>query len=60
MDLIDLAMCHFKHCGDLWCLQKLGELVGSHSQVGAWNLVDVVAINAEILIIEVALEWPSL
>ena len=63
MDLIDLAMHRFKHCadlGDLRCLRESGELIGGHGQVGAWSLVDVVAVNAEKLIVEVALEWPSL
>ena len=58
-------MHRFKHGGDLgnlWCLRELGELIGSHGQVGAWGLVDVVAVNMEKFIIEVALElaWPSL
>ena len=56
-------MRRFKHCsdlGDLRCLQEPGELVGSHGQVGAWGLVDVVAVNANKLVVEVALEWPSL
>ena len=37
-----------------------GELIGGHDQVGAWGLVDVVAINMDKFIIEVALElaWP--
>ena len=39
---------------------KLGELIGGHGQVGAWGLVEVVAVNADKLIVEVALEWPSL
>ena len=56
-------MRHFKHggnLGDLWCLREQGELIGGHCQIGAWSLVDVVAINTEKLVIEVALEWPSL
>ena len=56
-------MHRFKHCGDfgdLRCLQELGELIGGHGQVGAWSLVDVVAANVEKLVVEVALEWPSL
>ena len=62
-DLIDLAMHRFKHCSDLddlWCLWEPGELIGGHGQVGAWSLVDVVAVNMEKLVVEVALEWPSL
>ena len=55
-------MHRFKHCGDLgdlWCLREPGELIGGHGQVGAWNLVDVVAVNAEKIIAEIAVEWPS-
>ena len=53
----------FKHGGDpgdLRCLWEPGELIGGHGQVGAWGLVEVVAVNADKLIVEVALEWPSL
>ena len=63
VDLIDLAMRRFKHCGDLGdlrCLREPSELVGSHGQVGAWGLVDVVAVNTDKLVVEVALEWSSL
>ena len=63
MDLVDLAVCRFKHggdLGDLGCLQEPGELVGGHHEISAWGLVDVVAINADKLVVEVALEWPSL
>ena len=42
------------------CLREPGELIGGHCEIGAWGLVDVVAINVDKLIIEVALEWPSL
>ena len=52
-------MCRFKqggNLGDLWCLWEPGELIGGHCQVGAWNLVDVVAVNTDKLIVEVALE----
>ena len=64
-DLIDLVVCHFNHGGDLGnlrCLRELGELIGGHGQVSAWGLVDVMAINTNKLVIEVALElaWPSL
>jgi len=62
-DLVDLAVRRFKHggdLGDLRCLREPGELVGGHSQVGAWGLIDVVAVNTEKLVVEVALEWPSL
>ena len=65
VDLIDLAMRRFKHggdLGDLRCQREPGELVGSHGQVGAWGLVDVVVVNADKLVVEVVLElaWPSL
>ena len=58
-------MHRFKHgsnLGDLRCLREPGELIGGHGQIGAWGLVDVVAINIDKFIIEVALElaWPSL
>ena len=43
--------------GDLLCLLEPGELISSHGQVGAWGLVDVVAINIDKFVIEVALEW---
>ena len=62
-DLVDLAVRCFKHgsdLGDLWCLLEPGELISGHCQIGAWGLVDVVAVNADKLIVEVALEWPSL
>ena len=57
MDLIDLTVRHFKHggnLGDLWCLRERGELIGGHCQIGAWSLVDIVAINTDKLIVEVA------
>ena len=65
VDLVDLAVCRFKHgsdLGDLWCLREPGEFIGSHSQVGAWGLVDVVAVNTDKFVLEVAVEraWPSL
>jgi len=63
VDLIDLAMRRFKHCGDLgnlWCLWEPSELIGGHSQVGARSLIDVMVVNMEKLIVKVALEWPSL
>ena len=34
----------------------MGELVGSHGQVGAWSLVDVVAVNRDKFVVEVVLE----
>ena len=57
-DLDDLAVCRFKHggdLGDLRCLWEPGELVGGHGQVGAWGLVDVVAVNMDKLVVEIAL-----
>ena len=59
-DLIDLVVRRFKHggdLGDLWCLWEPGELVGGHNQVSAWGLVDVVSINTDKFVIEVAAEW---
>ena len=59
-DLIDLAMCSFKHCGDLgdlWCLFEPSELIGGHGQVGAWGLVDIMAVDANEFVVEVAAEW---
>jgi hypothetical protein len=41
-------------------LRELGELVGGHCEIGAWGLVYVMVVNADKLVIEVALEWPSL
>jgi len=38
-------------------LWKSSDLIGSHGQVGAWGFVDIVAINKDKFIIEVALEW---
>ena len=65
MDLVDLAVCSFEQCGDLgifWHLFKPGELIGGHSQVGTWGLVDIMAVNMDKFIVEVVLElvWPSL
>ena len=58
-------MRRFKHggdFGDLRCLWEPGELIGGHGQVGAWGLVDVVAVNMDEFVIEVVVElaWPSL
>ena len=58
-----MTVCRFKHSGDLGelgCLREAGELVGGHRQIGAWSLEDVVAINAEKLFVEVAVERPAL
>ena len=59
-DLIDLIVCCFKHggnLGDLGCLWELSELIGGHCEIGAWGLVDVVAVDMDKSVIEVALEW---
>ena len=65
VDLIDLAVRRFKHCGDLgnfWHLLEPSELISGHDQVGAWSLVDVVAVDMDKFIIEVTVKWawPSL
>ena len=60
MDLVDLAVRNFKHhddFGDLWRLFEPSELVSSHCQVGAWGLVDIVAINTDEFFVKVAAEW---
>ena len=59
-DLVDLVVCSFKHCGnlgDLWRLLEPSELISSHGQFGAWGLVDVLAVDTDKFIVEVALEW---
>ena len=59
-DLVDLAVCSFEHCsdlGDFWFLLKPGKLIGGHGQVGAWGLVDIMAIDIDEFAVEVALEW---
>ena len=59
-DVVDLAVHRFKHCGDLgdlWRLLELSELISGHGQVGAWGLVDIMAINMDKFVVEVALEW---
>ena len=58
-----MTVRRFEHSGDLGELGRLreaGELIGSHCQIGAWSLEDVVAINTEKLFVEVAMERPSL
>ena len=55
----------FKHggdLGDLWGLWEPGKLIGGHDQVGTWGSVDVMSINTDKFIVEVAVElaWPSL
>ena len=59
-DLIDLAVCSFKHCGDfgdLWRLLEPSKLISGHGQVAAWGLVDIVVVDMDEFIIEVAAEW---
>ena len=43
--------------GELWRLLEPSELNSGHNQVGAWGLVDIVAIDMDKFIIEVAVEW---
>ena len=53
-------MRSFKHCGDLgdlWRLLEPSELISGHGQVGAWGLIDIVAINTDEFIIEAVAEW---
>jgi len=53
-------VCSFKHCsdfGDLWHLLELSELISSHGQVGAWGLGDIVAVDTDEFVVEVAAEW---
>jgi len=60
VELVDLAVCSFKHrgnLGDLRCLLEPSKLISSHSQVGAWGLVDIVAVDMDEFIVEVAAEW---
>ena len=55
-DPINLAVHSFKHCGDLWHLFEPSELVSGHGQVGAWGLVDIVAVDTDEFVVEVAAE----
>ena len=58
-DLVHLVVRSFKHCGDLgdlWRLLEPSELISGHDQVGAWGLVDVVAVDMDEFIIEVVVE----
>ena len=60
VDLVDLAVRSFKHCGDLgdlYRLLELSDLINGHGQVGAWGLVDIVAVDMDKFIIEVAADW---
>ena len=59
-DLVDLAVCSFKHCGDLgdlWRLLEPSELINDDGQVGAWGLVDIVAVDMDEFVVKVAAEW---
>ena len=59
VDLINLAVRSFKHCGNLgnfWCLLEPSELISGHGQVGPWGLVDIMAVDTDKFIIEVAAE----
>ena len=60
VDLVDLAVCSFKHCGDLgdfWRLLEPSELISGHGQVGAWGLVDIVAVDTDEFVVEIAAEY---
>ena len=64
-NLINLTVCRFKHgsdLDDLGCLRELGELIGGHCEISTWGLVDIMAINMDEFVVEVALELarPSL
>ena len=43
-------------------MRETSELIGGYCQIGAWSLEDVVAVDADKLFVEVAVEqeWPSL
>ena len=36
---------------------KPSMLISSHSQVGAWGLVDIMAVNTDEFSVEVVVEW---
>ena len=58
-----MTVCRFKHSGDLGelgHLRQASELVSGHRHIGAWSFEDVMAVNAEELFVEVAMERPSL
>ena len=60
MDLVDLAVRSFKHysdLGDLWHLFEPSELTSGHGQVGSWGLVDIVAVDTDEFVVEVAALW---
>ena len=62
MDLAVHSFEHYSDHGDLWHLLEPSELISGHGQVGAWGLVEVMAVNINKFVIEVALELacPSL
>ncbi|XP_066385089.1 uncharacterized protein [Miscanthus floridulus] len=56
-------VCRFKHGGDLGELGRLrevSEFIGSHGQISARSLENVVAVNAEEFFVEVVMKGPSL
>ena len=58
-DLVDLAVYRFKHggdLGDLWRLLEPSELISGHDQIGAWGLVDIMAVDKDEFFVEVAAE----
>ena len=58
-DLVDLAVRRFKHgddLGDFWRLLEPSELISGHGQVGPWGLVDIMAVDTDKFIVEVAAE----
>ena len=60
MDLVDLVVRRFKHgsdLGDFWRLLEPSKLISSHGQVSAWGLVDIVALDMDEFVVEVAVEW---
>ena len=60
MDLVDLAVHSFKHygnLGNLWCLLEPSELISGHGQVGAWSLVEIMVVDTNKFVVEVAVEW---
>ena len=53
-------MRRFKHCGDLndlWHLLEPSELISGHGQVGAWGLVDIVAVDMDEFVVKATTEW---
>ena len=59
-NLVDLAVRSLKHCddlGDFWRLLEPSKLISGHDQVGAWGLVDIMAIDTDEFVVEVVAEW---